>query len=54
MADYKNMYFVLFNKITDTIKELQEVQQQTEEIYTSQEENVIELIDLSKNDDYQN
>lgn len=54
MADYKNMYYLLYNKITDTIIELQEVQQQTEEIYTSQEEKITELIDLSKKDADQN
>lgn len=38
MADYKEMYFLLFNKITDTIKGLQEIQQQAEEMYIAQEE----------------
>ncbi len=33
MADYKKMYFELFNKITDVIEELKEIQQKTEEIY---------------------
>ncbi len=33
MADYKTMYFELFNKITDVIEELKSVQQKTEEIY---------------------
>lgn len=33
MADYKQMYFSLFNKITDIIDELQEIQQMTEEMY---------------------
>ncbi len=33
MADYKKMYFRLFNKITDIIEELQTIQQETEEIY---------------------
>ena len=33
MADYKTMYFELFNKITDVIEELKSVQQRTEEIY---------------------
>lgn len=32
MADYKHMYLALFNKITDVIKELQELQAQMEEI----------------------
>ena len=33
MADYKKMYFTLFNKISDVMEELKEVQQITEEIY---------------------
>ncbi len=33
MADYKKMYFELFNKITDVIEELKEIQCKTEEIY---------------------
>jgi len=38
MNDYKEMYFLLFNKITDTIESLQEIQQQAEELYIEQEE----------------
>ncbi len=33
MNDYEEMYKKLFNKITDVIEELKEVQQQTEEMY---------------------
>lgn len=33
MADYKKMYFELFNKITDVIEELKEIQCKTEAIY---------------------
>lgn len=33
MPNYKEMYYVLFNKITDIIGDLQEIQQQAEEIY---------------------
>ena len=33
MADYKKMYTILFNKITDVIEELQEVQKETEDLY---------------------
>ncbi len=35
MADYKSMYFELFNKICDIIEELEEVQRKTEEMYIS-------------------
>jgi len=41
MDDYKKMYFHLFNKITVIINDLQEVQQQTEEMYIQQEEPTI-------------
>ena len=37
MADYKKMYYHLFNKITDMIDDLQEVQKQAEELYLEQE-----------------
>ncbi|MEG1952698.1 MAG: hypothetical protein RR115_00515 [Hydrogenoanaerobacterium sp.] len=33
MPDYKKMYAVLFNKITDTIEELQKIQCETEKMY---------------------
>ena len=33
MPDYQKMYAALFNRITDVIGELQEIQQQTEEMY---------------------
>ena len=33
MADYESLYYQLFNKITDVIEELKEVQQQAEEMY---------------------
>lgn len=33
MADYRKMYLMLFNKITDVIGELEEIQQMTEKIY---------------------
>lgn len=38
MIDYEDMYFLLLNKITDNIKDLQEVQQQAEELYVAQED----------------
>lgn len=33
MPDYEKMYLILFNKVTDIINELQEVQKVTEGIY---------------------
>lgn len=35
MPNYKKMYLKLFNRITDVIAELQEIQQTTEEMYIS-------------------
>lgn len=43
MADYQKMYLTLFNKITDTIKNLEEIQQLTEEMYISEEQPKISL-----------
>lgn len=37
MADYGKMYLTLFNKITDVIGELEEIQQMTEKIYMEEE-----------------
>ncbi len=37
MADYKEMYFKLFNKISDVIEDLQEIQNQAEEMYIEKE-----------------
>ena len=31
--DYKSMYFALFNKITDVMRQLEKIQQAAEEIY---------------------
>ncbi len=33
MADYKKMYTELFNKVTDVIEQLQEIQRATEHLY---------------------
>ena len=37
MAEYKEMYFKLFNDITDTIEKLQQMQKDAEELFISQE-----------------
>ncbi len=39
MDDYKEMYYTLFNKMTDIINEIKEVQQKTEEMFISQNHN---------------
>lgn len=43
MANYKKMYHTLFNKIADIIDELQDVQQQTEEMFIAQEKQIVKL-----------
>ncbi len=35
MQEYKQMYYTLFNKISNIIKELEEIQKETEEIFIS-------------------
>ena len=40
MTDYETMYHTLFNKITDIVEDLQQVQQQTEEMYINYEEEI--------------
>ena len=36
MNNYKKMYYILFNAITEAIKILQEAQKKTEEIYMNE------------------
>lgn len=43
MPDYRTMYHALFNKITDTVEQLQLIQRQTEEMYMVDKEHAIEL-----------
>lgn len=33
MTDYKKLYYELFNKVTDVIEELKQIQYQMEEMY---------------------
>lgn len=40
MPNYNEMHYKLFNKITDVITELQEVQKLTEEMYISNDNSV--------------
>ncbi len=44
MMDYKEMYLLLFNKITETIECLEKIQQQAEEMYIAKEEITSETI----------
>ena len=48
MTDYKEMYYKLFNRITDIIDELKEIQNEAEEIFIRDSELRILVI---KNDD---
>ncbi len=54
MVDYKKMYYLLFNKITDTIRELQEVQKQAVEMYVSADEWIIKILELPKKEEEKN
>lgn len=47
MADYKKMYTTLFNRITQMIEDLEEIQQQTEEMYIEEEDPPLELVPKS-------
>ena len=47
MQDYKDMYYLLFNKITDITNELQEVQRLAEEIFIMQSETDVTAIPQS-------
>lgn len=48
MADYKKMYAALFNKITEMIEDLEEIQQQTEEMYLEQDDTPLTLVRKSE------
>ena len=39
MVDYKQLYLMLFNKLTDLSREIAEIQQLAEELYIEAEEN---------------
>ena len=38
MADYKQLYYMLFNKLTDLSEEILKIQQLAEELYIEAEE----------------
>ncbi|MBP0980558.1 MAG: hypothetical protein J6Q18_03240 [Oscillospiraceae bacterium] len=39
MENYKELYYFLFNQITDIIEQLKSIQQQSEEMFITFEEN---------------
>ena len=41
MSDYQKMYMILFNRITDIIEELKEIQKEAEEIFIRDSDNII-------------
>ena len=38
MADYKDMYYQLFNEVTDVIEKLKEIQRKMEELHAESDE----------------
>lgn len=42
MNNYKKMYYILFNAITEAIKILQEAQKKTEEIYMNEQKSEVD------------
>ena len=51
MADYKSMYCKLFNKVSDIVCELQEIQRICEEMYIETEEKNLVNFRLSESED---
>lgn len=50
MADYQSMYIKLFNKVTDVILELQQVQRDTEQQFVESNEENLLVIDVKDNE----
>jgi len=51
MADYQKMYAKLFNKVSDVICELQDIQRETEEIYINSGEPTLIVLDSKQSSD---
>jgi hypothetical protein len=51
MPDYQQMYYILFNEITNIIEQLQTVQIKTEELYINSAKTPLEIIKEIKPDD---
>jgi hypothetical protein len=51
MPDYKKMYAKLFNKVTDVIEQLQQVQRETERMYIDSPEPELIVIEPKTDDD---
>ena len=45
MADYQKMYYELFNKVTDIIDNLKQIQREAEETFITSNENLSAVTD---------
>jgi len=50
MPDYKEMYIALFRSITKAVTILQEAQQQTEEMYISEQQPDVRVLDIHRSE----
>lgn len=51
MPDYKAMYFMLFNRITDAIDILQQAQREGEKTYMESEDAIIHILPTDDEED---
>lgn len=51
MQDYKKMYYMLFNEITDIIVKLQDIQRKAEEMFVNQDNILFMNFDENNNKD---
>ncbi|AFM39430.1 hypothetical protein Desaci_0362 [Desulfosporosinus acidiphilus SJ4] len=51
MVNYKEMYSILFNKMTDIIEEIQQTQRQTEEMYLNSKDSEFVLLKTGQDSD---
>lgn len=51
MPDYQKMYFTLFNALTDVIRELQEAQRKTEQMYVNSSDPSLTVINSTDHDE---
>lgn len=49
MPDYQKMYIKLFNKVTDVIAELQQIQRETEQLYIKNADNELFMLKAKGN-----
>ncbi|MCO1600945.1 hypothetical protein [Desulfosporosinus nitroreducens] len=51
MVDYNKMYSMLFNKMTDIIEEIQQIQRQTEDMFIHGKDRELVLLKSGKESD---